>query len=58
VNESPHLKDELNSGQKSARSFYLSGVLWIRIDREGAWQLTLARELKAAVIEVDLNRLV
>ena len=27
---------------------YFSGVLWIRIDREGAWQLKLAREIKAA----------
>ncbi|MFV1949401.1 MAG: TIR domain-containing protein [Anaerolineales bacterium] len=34
-----------------------SGVLWIRIDPEGAWQLKLAREIKAAGFEVDLNKL-
>jgi predicted nucleotide-binding protein len=31
----------------------LLGVLWVPFDP--AWQLTLARELKAAGIEVDLN---
>ena len=35
-----------------------SGVLWIRMDGEGAWQLKLARELKAAGFAVDLNKLV
>ena len=35
-----------------------SGVLWIRMGAEDAWQLKLARELKAAGINVDLNRLV
>ncbi len=34
-----------------------SGVLWIQIDTAGAWQLKLARELKAAGIELDLNKL-
>ncbi len=34
-----------------------SGVLWIGMDTEGAWQLKLAREIKAVGIEVDLNRL-
>ena len=34
-----------------------SGVLWIGMDSEGAWQFKLARELKAAGIKVDLNRL-
>jgi len=33
-----------------------SGVLWIRSDPEGAWQFKLARELKAAGFEVDLNK--
>ncbi len=35
-----------------------SGVLWIRMDAGGAWQLKLARELKAAGFDIDLNRLV
>jgi predicted nucleotide-binding protein len=34
-----------------------SGVLWIRMDTGGAWQFGLAREIKAAGFEVDLNRL-
>jgi len=34
-----------------------SGLLWIRIDREGAWQLKLAREVKAAGLGIDLNKL-
>ena len=35
-----------------------SGVIWIRMDREGAWQLKLARELKAAGLNIDLNKIV
>ena len=47
----------LHKGEVEIPSDY-SGVLWIRMDREGAWQLKLAREIKAAGIEVDLNKLV
>ena len=35
-----------------------SGVIWVRMDSEGAWQFALARELKAAGFSIDLNRLV
>lgn len=35
-----------------------SGVLWIRMDTEGAWQFKLARETKAAGFDLDLNKLV
>lgn len=35
-----------------------SGVIWIRMDTEGAWQFKLARELRAAGFEIDLNKLV
>ena len=35
-----------------------SGVLWIGMDAAGAWQLKLAREIKAAGFSIDLNRLV
>ena len=35
-----------------------SGVLWIRIDPEGAWQLKLARELKAAGLCIYLNKII
>jgi predicted nucleotide-binding protein len=35
-----------------------SGVIWIRMDSEGAWQFKLAREIKAAGFLIDLNRLV
>ena len=35
-----------------------SGVIWIRMDREGAWQFKLSRELKAAGLNIDLNKLV
>ena len=33
-----------------------SGVLFIPLDPDGAWCLKLARELKAAEIEVDMNK--
>jgi hypothetical protein len=35
-----------------------SGVLWILMDSEGAWQFKLAKEIKAAGFGIDLNRLV
>jgi predicted nucleotide-binding protein len=35
----------------------LSGVLWLDLDRAGAWRLRLAREMKEAGLDVDLNRL-
>ena len=31
--------------------------LFIRIDREGAWQFKLAREIKEVGFNIDLNRL-
>ena len=36
----------------------LSGILWVPMDDQGAWQLSLARELKEAGLSVDLNTLV
>ena len=35
----------------------LSGVLWIPMDTNGAWRLTLAREMKTAGLNIDLNKL-
>jgi len=34
------------------------GVLYTKLDPAGAWQIELAREIKAAGIDVDLNKLV
>jgi predicted nucleotide-binding protein len=34
------------------------GVLYIPLDTENGWQLKLAKEIKAAGIEIDLNRVV
>ena len=34
-----------------------SGVLWIKMDTEGAWRLQLAREMKACGLDIDLNML-
>ena len=34
----------------------LRGLLYIELDAQGAWKLTLAKELKAAGINVDLNK--
>jgi predicted nucleotide-binding protein len=34
----------------------LRGILYVPLDAAGAWRFTLARELKAAGIEVDLNK--
>ena len=33
-----------------------SGIVYVPIDEAGAWRTLLARELKAAGFEVDLNR--
>lgn len=33
-----------------------SGVLYVELDAPGAWRQTVAREMKAAGIEIDLNR--
>ncbi len=35
-----------------------AGVLFVPIDSSGAWRLTLARELKAAGLDIDLNKAV
>ncbi len=35
-----------------------SGVLFIPLDRSGAWHIALARELKAAGLEIDMNKAV
>jgi predicted nucleotide-binding protein len=35
-----------------------SGVLFVQRDRGGAWRLTLARELKAAGLDIDMNKAV
>jgi len=34
-----------------------SGVLWTALDEEGAWRLKLGKEIRAAGLDVDLNRL-
>jgi predicted nucleotide-binding protein len=36
----------------------LHGVLYIPVDAAGAWILRLAKELKAAGVEIDMNRAV
>jgi len=36
----------------------LFGVLWVSLDPNDAWQFALAREMKAAGLDVDLNRLI
>jgi predicted nucleotide-binding protein len=33
-----------------------NGMLYVKLDDQGAWRLSLARELKTAGLEVDLNR--
>lgn len=35
-----------------------SGVLWVRMDPQNEWKFSLAREMRAAGLNVDLNRLV
>jgi len=34
----------------------LQGVIYIPLDEQGAWQLHLAREMKASGMGVDLNK--
>ncbi|MBI2861494.1 MAG: nucleotide-binding protein [Chloroflexi bacterium] len=36
----------------------LSGVIWIRMDAEGAWKLLLGKEMREAGLSVDLNKIV
>ncbi|KKB60824.1 nucleotide-binding protein [Robbsia andropogonis] len=45
----------LKRGDVELPSDYV-GVLWEKMDDGGGWKLSLARELKAAGLEVDLNR--
>lgn len=33
------------------------GVLYVLMDEQGAWKLTLAREIRAAEIKIDMNRI-
>lgn len=33
-----------------------SGVLYVKLDRDGGWRLNLAKELKAAGLPVDMNK--
>ncbi|MEW6405604.1 MAG: nucleotide-binding protein [Chloroflexota bacterium] len=35
-----------------------SGVLWVPMDTNGAWRFELGKEMKAAELDVDLNKLV
>ena len=35
----------------------ISGVIWIPLDPNGAWRVSLAKEMKAVGLQVDLNRL-
>jgi predicted nucleotide-binding protein len=35
-----------------------AGVLWVQMDPGGAWRFSMGRELKAAGLDVDLNRLI
>ncbi len=34
----------------------VGGVIYVELDRKGAWKMLLARELKAGGVDVDLNR--
>jgi predicted nucleotide-binding protein len=36
----------------------ISGVVYIPLDESGAWQLLLAREMKNAKVDIDLNKVV
>ena len=35
-----------------------SGVLWIHMDKSGSWKLNVAKEIKAAGLGIDLNKLI
>jgi predicted nucleotide-binding protein len=45
----------LHSGDLELPSDF-SGILYVPIDRAGAWKLVLAREIKSSGIEIDLNK--
>ncbi len=46
----------LHKGEVEIPSDY-RGVLWVPMDEGGAWRLDLATEMKAAGLDLDLNRL-
>ena len=35
----------------------MSGIVYVSFDDKGAWQITVAKEMKAAGLDVDLNKL-
>ena len=35
----------------------MSGIVYVSFDDKGAWQIAVAKEMKAAVLDVDLNKL-
>jgi len=37
--------------------FDILGIVYTKIDETGSWKVTLAKELKGAGYEVDLNKL-
>lgn len=54
-------------GRKGVRALFeegvempsdFSGVLYTPLDRDGAWRMNLAKEIKAAGIDIDLNKAV
>ena len=36
---------------------YMSGIVYVSFDDKGAWQIAVAKEMKAAGLDVDLNKL-
>ncbi len=46
----------LHKGEIEIPSDY-SGVIWIHMDKEGAWQYALGREIKSVYPNLDLNKL-
>ena len=52
---------EMMPGKKLNRSSYVpqnSDVLFTPLDSGGVWRLTIARELKAAGLNIDMNKAV
>ena len=35
----------------------MSGIVYVSFDDKGAWQIAVAKEMKAAGLDVDLNKL-
>ena len=47
----------LAQSREKAKAIIMSGIVYVSFDDKGAWQIAVAKEMKAAGLDVDLNKL-